>query len=70
MTYNDKKVILSVIYRSPSLNNSEFDLFLSNFEKLLNDVNKRELFLSVITGDFPHGGLTTSILKRDQNVFH
>ena len=38
MTYNNKKVIVSVIYRSPSQNNSEFDLFLSNFEKLLSDI--------------------------------
>ena len=27
MTYSNKKVIVSVIYRSPSQNNSEFDLF-------------------------------------------
>ena len=38
VTYNNKKVIVSVIYRSPSQNNSEFDLFLSNFEKLLSDI--------------------------------
>ena len=52
MTYNNKKVIVSVIYRSPSQNNSEFDLFLSNFEKPLSDINERKPFLSVITGDF------------------
>ena len=52
MTYNNKKVIVSVIYRSPSQNNSEFDLFLSNFEKLLSDVSKRKPSLCVITGDF------------------
>ena len=52
MTYNNKKVIVSVIYRSPSQNNSEFDLFLSNFEKLLSDINERKPFLSVITSDF------------------
>ena len=43
---------MSVIYRSPSQSNSEFDLFLSNFEKLLIDINERKPFLSVITGDF------------------
>ena len=52
MTYNNKKVIVSVIYHSLSQNNSEFDLFLSNFEKLLSDISKRKPFLSVITGDF------------------
>ena len=43
---------MSVIYRSPSQNNSEFDLFLSNFEKLFSDINERKPFLSVFTGDF------------------
>ena len=52
MTYNNKKVIVSVIYRSPSQNNSEFDLFLSNFKKLFSNINERKPFLSVITGDF------------------
>ena len=51
MSYSNKKVIVSVIYRSPSQNNSEFDLFLSNFEKLLSGINKHKPFLSVITGD-------------------
>ena len=51
-TYNNKKLIVSVIYRSPSQNNSEFDLFLSNFLKLLTDINKRKPFLFVITSDF------------------
>ena len=51
MTYNNKKVIVSVIYRPPSQNNREFDLFLSNFERHLSDINKHKPFLSVITGD-------------------
>ena len=40
MTYNKKKVIVSVIYHSLGQGNSEFDLFLSNFEKILSDINK------------------------------
>ena len=52
MTCNNKKVIVSVIYRSPSQNNSELDLFLSNFVKLLSDIRKRKPSLCVITGDF------------------
>ena len=51
-TYNNKKVIVSVNYRSPSQNNSEFDLFLSNFEKLLRGVSKLKPSLSLIAGDF------------------
>ena len=55
MTCNNKKVIVSVIYHSPSQNNCEFDLFLPNFGKLLRDISKREPSLSVITGDFNAG---------------
>ena len=51
MSHNNKKVIVSVIYRSPSQNSDEFDLFLSNFEKLLIDIKNRKPYLSVITGD-------------------
>ena len=52
MINNNKKVIASVIYRAPCQNNSEFDLFLSNFEKLLSDIQERKPVWSVITGDF------------------
>ena len=52
MTSNNKMVIVSVIYHSPSQNNSEFDLFLSNFMKLSSDISKGKPSLSVITGDF------------------
>ena len=31
MTYNNKKMIVSVIYRCPSQNNCEFDSFLDSF---------------------------------------
>ena len=50
MSYNNKKVIVSFIYRSPSTD--EFDSFLSNFENFLNGINKRKPSLSVVTGDF------------------
>ena len=43
MTYNNKKVIVSVIYRYPSQNNSEIGTFLSSFEKLLSNINKHKL---------------------------
>ena len=77
MTYNNKKVIVSVIYHSPSQNYSEFDLFFSNFEKLLNDISERKWFLSVIASDFNaltqnlhDGGLKTSIQQKGRNCFH
>ena len=52
MSNNNKKVMVSVIYRSPSQTNDKFEAFLSNFQMLLNDINNRKLSLSVITGDF------------------
>ena len=52
MIYNNKKVFVSVIYRSPSQNNDEFVSFLFNFEKIIVDIKNRKLYLSVITGDF------------------
>ena len=55
MTYNYKKVKVSVIYRSPSQSNSKFELFLSNFDKLLRDIRKRKPSLSVITGELVTG---------------
>ena len=52
MTYHNKKVIVSVIYRSPSQSINEFESFLSNLEKLVSDINNRNPTLSIITGDF------------------
>ena len=49
MTGNNKKVMVSVVYCSPSQNNSEFGLFLSYFEKGLSDISNRIPSLSVIT---------------------
>ena len=45
-------MIVSLIYRSPSQNNDEFHLFLTNLERLFSDINKRKRTLSVVTGDF------------------
>ena len=55
MNYNNKKVIVSVIYRSLSQSTDEFDSFLSNFENFFNDINKRKPSLYVVTGDFSSG---------------
>ena len=51
-TYHNKKLIVSVIYRSPSQSINEFDSFLSKLEKLVSDINNRKSALSIITGDF------------------
>ena len=52
MSFNKKKVIVSVICRSPSQNCNQFVLFLSNLENFLSDINNRKPSLSVVTGDF------------------
>ena len=49
MSNSNKKVMLSVIYRSPSQNNDEFEAFLSNFQMLLNDINNRKPSLLQVT---------------------
>ena len=71
MTYNNKNAILFIIYRYPSQNNNEFDLFLFNFEKLLSDISNGKPSLSVIRGDFNTRSfswcLTISILQRARN---
>ena len=52
MIDNNKKIIVSVIYRSPSQNNRGFNSFLSSFEQLLSEISKRKPTVSIITGDF------------------
>ena len=52
MSYNNKKVMVSVIYCSPSQTNDAFDTFLSNLQLLLNDINYQKPSLSVVAGDF------------------
>ena len=49
---NNKKMIVPVIYRSPSQNNRELDSFLLNFEQLLSDISTRKPTMPIITGDF------------------
>ena len=52
MIHNNKKVLVSVIYRSPSQSNCEFESFLTNYDYLLSEINKCKPSLAVITGDF------------------
>ena len=52
MIDNNKKIIVSVIYRSPSQSNREFNSFLSSFEQLLSKISKRKRTVFIITGDF------------------
>ena len=43
---------VAVIYRSPSQSSNEFEEFLVNFNKLLNQVNMLKSSFTVILGDF------------------
>ena len=52
MIHNNKKSLVSVIYRSPSPSYCEFETFLTNFEYLLTEINNNKPSLAVITCDF------------------
>ena len=52
MIHNNKKVLVSVIYRSPSQRNCEFESFLTNYDYFLSETNKCKPSLAVITGGF------------------
>ena len=52
LVQNNKKIFASVVYRSPSQTNDEFNQFLLNFEKMLLDINQRKPYLTLVAGDF------------------
>ena len=52
MLYNNKLVIVSVIYRSPSQSSQESAQFEMLFTQLLNDITSKKPFFSIILGDF------------------
>ena len=52
MNDNNEKMIVSVIYRSPSQSSRGFDSFLLNFEQLSSDISMHKATVSIITGDF------------------
>ena len=66
MIDNNKKIIVSVIYRSPSQSNREFNSFLSSFEQLLSEISKRIPTVSIITGDF--NARSSKWLSNDTNT--
>ena len=52
MLYNNKFVIVSAIYRSPSQSSQESAQFEMLFSQLLNDITSKKPFFSIILGDF------------------
>ena len=52
MLYNNKLVIVPVIYCSPSQSSQEFAQFEMLFSQLLNDITSKKTFFSFILGDF------------------
>ena len=52
MSHNNKKVIVSLIYRSPSQKTVNLTYLYLILEKLVIDIKNRKPYLSVITGDF------------------
>ena len=51
MLYNNKLVVVSVIYRSASQSSQEFAQFEMYFSQLLNDITSKKPFFSIILGD-------------------
>ena len=47
-----KKIIIPCLYRSPSQNSEKPESVLTNFERLLSDINALKPAVSVILGDF------------------
>ena len=66
MAYNNQKgkCVCNLLF--PSQNNNELLSFLSNFEQLLNDINKRKPSSSVITRDF--NAISSSRSANDINT--
>ena len=52
MLYNNKLVIISLIYRSPSQSSEEFTQFEMLFSQILNDITSKKPFFSIFLGHF------------------
>ena len=52
VTFDKLKGYITVLYRSPSQNSSEFDNFLSEFENMINLINSCKPDFTIIVGDF------------------
>ena len=68
MLYNDKLVIVSAIYRSPSQSSQEFAQFQMLFSHILNDIASENPFLHIILGDFSARSKCWCILDKLRNV--
>ena len=70
----NKKIFVSVVYRSTSQTNDEFNQFLLNFEKMLLDINQRKPYLTLVMGILMQGllvdGLMTLTQQKEENCFH
>ena len=66
--YNDKLVIVSAIYRSPSQSSQEFAQFQMLFSHILNDIASENPFLHIILGDFNARSKCLCILDKLRNV--
>ena len=52
VTVSNKKGYIAVLYRSPSQNNTVFNYYLSNFEKLLQELSALNPDFTIILGSF------------------
>ena len=52
INYDNKKIFIVILYRSPSQTTDEFDEFLRGFEGLIDNISQCNPYFTVITGDF------------------
>ena len=52
INYDNKKIFIVTLYRSPSQTTDEFDEFLRGFEDVIDNINQWNPYFTVITGDF------------------
>ena len=52
INYDNKKISIATLYRSPSRTTDEFDEFLRGFEGVIDNINQCNPYFVVITGDF------------------
>ena len=50
--YDNKKIFIVTLYRSPSQSSDEFDDFLRSFEGIIDNINQCNPYFTLITGDF------------------
>ena len=52
INYDNKRIFIVILYRSPSQSTDEFDDFLRGFEGIIDNIDQYNPYFTLITGDF------------------